>query len=254
MCTLTWFVSANGYDLFFNRDESVARQRAIPPSHQEKEGIGYIAPIDADAGGTWIAVNQHGITVCLLNHYQYQQLETYKDWVSRGEIVRQFATTSGLREVEHDFFKLQFDDFRAFRMFVIEPSGKNGLFVWDGHTARIEAQVDSPKSSSAVDSMHVKQLRRQLFKDQALSSSTSVDRYIAYHRSHTPTKSLESVCMHRPEAKTVSLTHVKVSDTQASVYYADGAPCEAKLSAAISLPLARSGASDENPRTHVASI
>ena len=28
-----------------------------------------IAPIDADGGGTWIAANERGLTVCLLNHY-----------------------------------------------------------------------------------------------------------------------------------------------------------------------------------------
>ena len=94
MCTMTWFKSADGYELFFNRDEQLSRQRALLPTIQTHSKIDYISPTDADAGGTWIALNQFGVTVCLLNHYEFQQIETYKDWTSRGEIVRSFATIS----------------------------------------------------------------------------------------------------------------------------------------------------------------
>lgn len=237
MCTLTWFATDSGYELFFNRDERLSRKRATPPSPQVADGVQYLAPIDADAGGTWIAANERGLTVCLLNHYQYEQIATYKDWTSRGEIVRAFASVGSLLQAEQQFKRLDLDDYRAFRMFVIDLRGHNRLFVWDGHQPRVERNVAAPKSSSSVDAKHVKSLRRQLFVDSGLAGSTDRNEFIAYHASHSPSKSKESVCMHRDDAKTVSFSHLAVSAEKVDFSYSDGSPCEAKLSAPITLPV-----------------
>ncbi len=237
MCTLTWFTHQDGYELFFNRDESVLRKRATKPSLARQNGVSYIAPTDADAGGTWIAVNHLGYTVCLLNHYQFEQIKTYKPWVSRGELVRSFADTSSLRSAHLRFIGLDLHDFRAFRMFIIAPDGGNRLFVWDGHGIRVEVDVTQPKSSSAVDSQHVKAMRRQSYHAQGLSTSQLRDDFIDFHRSHYPHPSKESVCMHRTEAQTVSLSHICVNAQTATFAYADGPPCESELGEPLSLSL-----------------
>ncbi|NND81450.1 MAG: hypothetical protein HKN50_03400 [Gammaproteobacteria bacterium] len=236
MCTLTWFLNSDGYELFFNRDESIARARAQLPTVQATEQVQYIAPTDADAGGTWIAVNQHGIAVCLLNHYQYQQMASYKKWISRGEVVRQFAGLSTLAEARPRFRKLALQDYRAFRMLIIDAGGKNCLCVWDGHQARVEQQVTPLKSSSAADAHRVKRLRRDLFATSGLAQSQQRDAFLDYHASHVPNKSAHSVCMHRPEANTVSLSHLRVTADEVQFRYADGAPCAAPLGRALSLP------------------
>lgn len=241
MCTMTWFVNQDGYDLFFNRDERLTRSRALPPSIQTHSSSGdtidYISPTDVDAGGTWIAVNEYGVTVCLLNHYQFEQIETYKKWISRGEIVRRFSKVITLQDSQKIFEGMSLEDYRAFRMFIIEPAGNNRLMVWDGHQARVERNVTMPKSSSSVDAKHVKALRKQLFVDLELDTSTSVEQYIAYHSSHSPSRSKDSVCMHRDDAQTVSLSHVSVANGVVSFRYADGSPCEVPLSEPISLVL-----------------
>jgi len=241
MCTMTWFLTNDGYELFFNRDEQVTRSRALPPSIQkhgdETGGLSYLSPTDADAGGTWIASNESGVTVCLLNHYQFQQISTYKNWVSRGEIVREFSQFVDLKQARRHFESLNLDDFRAFRMFMIEPTGRNLLMVWDGHAARVEVNVTGPKSSSSVDAKRVKAVRKQLFSDMGLDSSTSTEDFINYHSSHSPNKSKESVCMHREDAKTVSFSHVTVDLHKVTYRYADGSPCEAELSEPLSIPL-----------------
>jgi len=211
VCTMTWFVKEDGYELFFNRDERLSRSRAELPSSQQVDGVSYISPTDADAGGTWIAANQFGYTVCLLNHYQFEQIETYKNWTSRGEIVRRFAVTSDLDLAEQRFGEMDLKDYRAFRMFIIERNGDNRLCVWDGHSARVEVNVSTPKSSSSVDARHVKAVRKSLFDNLNLVESCNSQDYINYHASHLPSRSKESVCMHRNDAKTVSLSHVKVS-------------------------------------------
>jgi len=232
---MTWFVKEDGYELFFNRDERKSRRRAQLPTSQLNDGVQYLSPTDADAGGTWIATNQFGVTVCLLNHYQFEQIETYKNWTSRGEMVRQFATTASLSEAESLFDSLDLDDYRAFRMFIIDHKGGNRLCVWDGHSARIERDVTTPKSSSSVDAKRVKSIRKNLFANLNLVESKRVDDYLNYHASHLPQRSKESVCMHRDDAYTVSLSHVSVSSQGISFRYADGSPCEAELGPALAM-------------------
>ena len=241
MCTLTWFATGSGYELFFNRDERLTRRRAEPPVVQNVDGVTLISPTDADAGGTWIAVNQFGITVCLLNHYQFQQIETYKDWHSRGDIVKKFATISDLSLVQDWFDDLSLDNYRAFRMLIIEPQGNNRLCVWDGHSGRVERNVTMPKSSSSVDAKNVKAIRIGLFKSLNLVDSKNSQDYIDYHSSHLPTCSKDSVCMHRDDAKTVSLSHVCVENRDVSFRYADGSPCEAELGESLIIDLVDSG-------------
>jgi len=226
---MTWFTKEDGYELFFNRDERLSRRRAALPTIQRDKDINTISPTDLDAGGTWIAVNQYGVTVCLLNHYQFEQIATYKKWISRGEIVRSFSDTIDLSAAERYFNTLDLNDYRAFRMFIIDHKGNNRLFVWDGHSARIERNVSTPKSSSSVDSKNVKSKRKKLFADLNLAESKNSLDYINYHASHLPNRSKDSVCMHREDAKTVSLSHVKVSTDGIYFAYADGSPCEVPL-------------------------
>ena len=44
--------------------------------------------------------------------------------------------------------------------------------------------------------------------------------------SHEPERGPLSVCMHRPEARTVSRTLVEVAGDSAAMRYLDGSPCE----------------------------
>ena len=231
MCTMTWFVKDNGYELFFNRDERTSRRHAGLPTVQQANGTKYISPTDADAGGTWIASNQFGITICLLNHYEFEQIATYKHWTSRGEIVRRFATIEDMNLIEQHFNALDLSDYRAFRMFLIDRNGNNRLCIWDGHLPRVEINVTTPKSSSSVDAMHVKTERKQLFSNRGLVTSQDSKEFIKYHSSHIPDRSQESVCMHRSDANTVSLSHVDVDAEMVRFAYADGPPCMAKMGA-----------------------
>src|SRR5271166_4952326 len=67
MCTLSWIRDEDGYQLFFNRDEKLSRKSAMPPRQATRDGVRFLAPVDGDFGGSWIATNEIGVSVCLLN-------------------------------------------------------------------------------------------------------------------------------------------------------------------------------------------
>ena len=68
MCTATWRFDESGYDLLFNRDERRSRSPGEPPRRDESDGICFLAPRDSAAGGTWIGVNDHGVSIFLLTY------------------------------------------------------------------------------------------------------------------------------------------------------------------------------------------
>ena len=93
MCTVSWLETPSGHELFFTRDESRLRGRGRPPEQATVDGVDFLAPTDSDSGGTWIAVNSKGLSVCLLNHYPrgYRQPPS-ETLISRGLLVQEMAT------------------------------------------------------------------------------------------------------------------------------------------------------------------
>jgi len=69
MCTVTWLQRHEGYEVFCNRDELKTRKPALPPRLAECNGVRYLAPIDNDGGGSWLGVNEFGVSLCLVNYY-----------------------------------------------------------------------------------------------------------------------------------------------------------------------------------------
>lgn len=70
MCLL--FVASRvipGCPLFFfmNREESWARPTDLPRLNEQSGGATWLGGVDRLAGGTWLGVNQHGLTVALAN-------------------------------------------------------------------------------------------------------------------------------------------------------------------------------------------
>ena len=92
MCTVTWRTRADGYDLFFNRDEHRARSTAQGPQTHSRPGARVIAPVDPDGGGTWLAANEHGLSHCLLNYYAAD---------AAADSLRQRAASLQLESTDH---------------------------------------------------------------------------------------------------------------------------------------------------------
>jgi hypothetical protein len=52
--------------------------------------------------------------------------------------------------------------------------------------------------------------------------------HLAYHESHVPERGPSSPCMHRPDARTVSFTCVRVDSHDVRMSYAPHPPCQGR--------------------------
>jgi hypothetical protein len=222
MCTLSWRVCGTGYQIFFNRDERLSRARAKPPTQQRSGSLAYLAPQDADAGGTWIAVNQRGMSLALLNYYSAEHQPGRQ---SRGLLIPQLIAYTA-SEVGNVLAQLPLTDFAPFSL-VLAGGRKFEVARWDGKTLASFRPVAPPVTSSSVAENQAGLSRSATYA----SFSHDEQGHLAFHRSHLPERGPLSPCMHRADARTVSFTVISVAPDRVEMVYADGPPCSADLSA-----------------------
>src|SRR5882724_8716006 len=101
MCTVSWIHQDDGYDLLCNRDELHTRKPALPPRVHERSDVRFIAPIDGDLGGSWIGVNEFGLSLCLLNRYQDGEQSATESKKSRGLLLAGLMDSASGAEVHN---------------------------------------------------------------------------------------------------------------------------------------------------------
>ena len=67
MCTVSFIPTPGKVFITSNRDENALRPRALAPFRQKIGKYSFVAPTDALAGGTWIALRNDGSAMVLLN-------------------------------------------------------------------------------------------------------------------------------------------------------------------------------------------
>jgi hypothetical protein len=226
MCTVSWLHHQTGYSLFCNRDEQRSRPAAQAPVRRAIGGMCWVAPLDPQGGGTWIAANQHGIALCLLN-WNVAEGSPRARSVSRGRIIPQaiFATT--LDEVESRLSRLAMSDFPPFTMLGLAPLEPALIARWDGRSLALKRHEDAHGllCSSSFDEAGASIARRKDYCRHLQRTGLSAETLAAFHRSHEPEIGAYSTCMHRDDAETVSFTRLEVSDREVVVRYSPGAPC-----------------------------
>lgn len=226
MCTASWLVRPDGYELFFNRDELRRRARAEPPRLWQHGPVRFLAPVDAEAGGTWLAANEFGLTVALLNLYGESAPAASGAFVSRGRLVEHLAASANLRLLRAQLAPEVLASFRPFTLLALALGEAAWAARWDGERLA-EVVLDLPLlSSSGYDTAAAETARRALWQREILAAGgPSTERLLEFHRSHEPERGPFSPCMHRDDARTVSFTHVSVSPTAVAMRYAGGPPC-----------------------------
>jgi hypothetical protein len=238
LCTLTWIGGPEGYELFFNRDELLTRGPETAPTLAEARGVRFIAPRDADGGGTWIAANEYGLTLCLLNGYGPSRGTACTRMLSRGALVLALVDASEDGEIGRRFAQMDLAPFRPFSLLVVTPQGAGEELAWDGleRGRRPGAQMRLPIASSSVDQEAAQAFRRaQLETCIAREKGLSPAVLERFHKSHPGGPGPLTPCMHRSDARTKSHCRVRVRATRVSFAYAPGPPCSTALREVVEL-------------------
>jgi Transport and Golgi organisation 2 len=227
MCTVTLLARRQGYALAMNRDEKLNRAAGLPPRRRILRGVAVLAPAEP-GGGTWISVNERGVTFALINWYAIGA-RVDKDPVSRGAVVSAVAASAAAGEasaVMNAFPLHRTNPFRLIGIFpatqeIIEGRWNLNKLVSQKHLWRTRQWA-----SSGFDEPAAQRTRARIFRAaQQQKSAGGLDWLRRLHRSHRPQAGPFSICMHRSDAATVSCAEVMVSPRWVVMSYHPGAPC-----------------------------
>ena len=233
MCTLTFVRTPDpGYVVCFNRDERRTRLPGRPPTERATGGVAWLAPTDGDAGGSWIATNEHGLTLALLNGYAFLAdpgASAPPGVVSRGRLVTDLAPAADVADVERHLRAADLSVRQPFVLVALDPRDARS-FTWDGEAlaARELTPADLPVVSSSLDPLGAARARSESWR-RALRGAEPTPAFLErFHASHEPERGTLSPCMHRPDARTVSFTRVAVTSREVRMEYAPDSPCRAR--------------------------
>lgn len=229
MCTLSWAPLPGGYALAMNRDERRSRSRGLPPERTLVQTVPLLMPTDPDAGGTWVSVNARGMSLALLNRYEESPQDPAGTFTSRGLLIRDMAWMADPEEIRRELESRPLMSYRPFTLAGLARGGVPRLFDWDGRhlTGSAVTEPGLVRASSGSNQVEAERVRGALFQAAAAEpGGLTAARLERLHRSHLPQRGPVSICMHREEAVTVSLSLVTVIEKQISIFYVDGSPGE----------------------------
>jgi hypothetical protein len=233
VCTLSFRLEPDGFELYFSRDERRSRAPALAPEIHADSSTRFLAPRDPEGGGTWIAVNAHGVALALLNDYGTRVAG--ESFESRGRLVLALSDARDPRELEARLRARSLAAYKPFELALFAPGEEVQRFAWDGRALANECAARGPFASSAVAQAKARSARRARFAESCgpgVASSQALDHF---HREHAPARGALSTCMHRADAKTVSLTRVRVDRARVAMAYAPGSPCRTRFRAELEL-------------------
>ena len=222
-----------------NRDEKRTRSIGFLPSIVDLATCRAVLPRELE-GGTWIAVNDAGVCLALINWHRIQR-EPSHDIISRGQVVSALAGKFSADELANGVVKLPLRKLRPFRLIAIAPSEK-GVTEWRWNLERLTMRNHNWQRqhwfSSGFDEERA-ELERQRVCDLAHNGQLlSLRSLRQLHRSHAPKRGPFSICMHRANATTVSYTEVAVSGRRATMRYKPGPCCSSAAMAVKTMALA----------------
>ena len=255
MCTLAIAWRAFGdapVALAANRDEALDRP-AEPPAVREPSGDGvrYVAPRDAEAGGTWIGLSASGVAVAVTNRW----LDADRDGDrSRGLLVRDCleadSAEAAVRAVERDLETRSYDGFNL----VLADDDAAFCLSYDGGLAvtRLDPGVHVVGNVGGVVNgagRFAVPGRRREFGAERVDSARRIAAELVPEPGETGEAWLDrasgvladheyGACLHDDGFGTRSFTRIRtVADPESApeFAYADGPPCETPAER-VSLP------------------
>jgi len=226
----------------FNRDESPTRAAGLPPRVRQFGSRAAVLPLDPASEGTWLAVNDSGLVLALLNVNPASAPAVVRPARSRGEIIPALlhcdSPAAALTALDQS---LDYGDFAPFRLILL-GCGVLADVRWDGRDPMVASHLlgTSPRmyTSSGLGDVLVDAPRRALFDELFSGPPEHWDRaQDAFHRARWSGREHLSVNMSRPDARTVSRAVIDIRDGVATFTYHPDGPDVAANPVALSLPL-----------------
>lgn len=204
MCTVSVLPTAGGLRVVFNRDEQRTRPAELPPTVRVVAGTRCLLPVDPASQGTWLAVNEHGVAMALLNRSLKAQI---KPVLSRGTIIPSLLASHSVEDAHHRLLSFRAADYLPFRLLLVSLAGCEE-FESDGHHIRLAAAHSPVKSimlaSSGLGDEAALAFRQPVFEQMVLAAGCTAAAQDEFHRQHDATFGAMSVLMARADAMTVS--------------------------------------------------
>lgn len=240
MCTVTWSVHPDGYELVFSRDELFTRSLAQSADRHTVGNVSVLYSRDPDSAGTWLSVNRFGVCICVLNEYGFSEIASGTARISRGTLPVHLGHHSNLPELRAAVFATDLSQFAPFRLCAVAPGEPVLQLIWTGQEL-IEQLGDAPfVTSSSYRTRAVCAARRarfDAFRTQLRGTPQCHD-LLSFHRS-THRDPAFGVAMKRHDGQTVSLSHVKVNTSLVQLEYYAGHPQQTEQSEPAVITLAR---------------
>jgi hypothetical protein len=237
MCSLNWRQFGTHIGIAFNRDESVLRSKAEIPKVFDDGNGKFLMPRDPAGNGSWLSANQYGYVFLLLNDYQGQLKQDDEALISRGLLIRGLASCRSLNQVVNFVEQIDLTKSQPFYLAVISQL-KQTCWHYDGRKTVLSESTLPQQiySSGHPDAEKIIQLRTDYVSSLKIASDEDL---LTLHKSHQPilndTLDLQKgsteaelsypICMHRTEAKTQSLTYIKLTSSKVEMKYWNGQPC-----------------------------
>ena len=223
MCTVSLIGLRDGFRLACNRDELRSRPTGQRPVTKPFGNRQAVFPLDPQSNGTWVAVNDAGLTFALLNANPPRRLDLSDepDRHSRGLIIPSLLHCFDADEAYELAAEIDPRRFPLFRLVICD-----GVFWadirsdgWDV-TPSIQRFNGSPLmfTSSGLGDHVVERPRRELF-DRMVRPDPCPGTQDAFHSHEWPDQPQLSVTMTRDDARTVSRTVIEVRGGAAQLKY-----------------------------------
>lgn len=221
MCTASWSADGERLSFCFNRDELKSRGEAIPPEVLTSQGVSLMAATDADAGGTWLAVNEFGLCTFLLNNYAATAKSSLapEGARSRGELPLRFASCKTKKGAVEAVLESDFSKYRPFVLGLVTVDGAK-LLSWDGIGLEELDSTSSFVTSSSYRTAEVEGYRSNRYRELlgAFEFLDSLPRR-EFHLELENRDVAFNPMMLRNDSRTHSLSTVEVEADQVSLKY-----------------------------------
>lgn len=227
MCTLSFIARRQGYLIGMNRDERRTRQLAIRPQATGAGTLEVVYPRE-DGGGTWIAANALGISFALLN--RNSQPGGGAKLRTRGEVIPGVLESTGTQDAAAIMQHMDLRGMFPFRMIAFFPrEAAMAQWNWDGNRLelfRLPWQTRHWFSSGISDEL-AREVRGLTCSNAWRHSHAGSEEWLRQlHSSHAPARGSFSICVHRPDAATVSYTEIEREGATITMRYHQGQPCQ----------------------------